>query len=263
MNTFFAGESGIPKYISVEFSPPTSEFALLIPVINEGSRIQNQLLRIQELKLAIDIIVTDGGSSDGSIEPDFLKSVGVSSLVKKTSPGFLSTQLRAGFHYCLSKNYQGVITVDGNNKDDVECIPLFVEKLLEGFDYVQGSRFVAGGVAENTPKLRLLAIRFIHSPVTSFAAGFKITDSTNGFRGFSRELLSSSRMGIFREVFQGYELLAYAPIRASQAGFNLVEVPVGRRYPLDAPTPTKINGIVGYLRLMRVLFKAAFRSYNP
>jgi hypothetical protein len=218
---------------------------------------------LQKLNILIDIIITDGGSSDGSLDPSFLESVGVTALVRKTSPGFLSTQLRAGFHYCLSRNYQGVITVDGNNKDDVECLPIFIERLLEGYDYVQGSRFIAGGTAENTPKLRSFAIRFIHSPITSFAARFRITDSTNGFRGFSREIISSPKMSIFRNVFMGYELLAYFPIRAGQAGFDLIEVPVGRRYPSDAPIPTKIKGIKGYFALIGVLFKAALGSYNP
>ena len=40
--------------------------ALVIPVINEGERIRGQLERIRDADLPVDVIVADGGSTDGS-----------------------------------------------------------------------------------------------------------------------------------------------------------------------------------------------------
>ncbi|MBJ7453322.1 MAG: glycosyltransferase family 2 protein, partial [Blastococcus sp.] len=46
-----------------------SRYCVLIPVINEGQRILDQLKRLQELDLGIDVLVADGGSTDGSNDP--------------------------------------------------------------------------------------------------------------------------------------------------------------------------------------------------
>ena len=49
-----------------------------------------------------------------------------------------------GIHWALTRGYQGILTIDGNNKDSIESVPLFLEKLGEGFDLVQGRRFIKG-----------------------------------------------------------------------------------------------------------------------
>ncbi len=265
MSRFYGQNSygGVPAYYVLELKPRLFKYALLIPVINEGLRIRDQLEEISKLNIQVDVVITDGGSNDGSLSTDFLESIGVSAVITKNSPGFLSTQLRAGFHFCLSRGYSGVITVDGNNKDDVECISLFVDKLNSGFDFIQGSRFIEGGISENTPLSRSLGIQLIHAPLTSIGANFRFTDSTNGFRGHSRSFLKDARVGIFREVFQTYELLAYLPIRAGRLKLRIVEVPVARRYPGNAPTPTKIKGFRSYSHLLSILFKAVFQRFNP
>jgi dolichol-phosphate mannosyltransferase len=254
---------GVPKYSVKKFLDRKNDYALLIPVINEGERIRKQLSDLFDLDFNIDVVIADGGSSDGSLDHDFLSKVGVNSLITKLSPGYLSTQLRAGFHFCLSEGYKGVITIDGNNKDDLRDIPIFLEKLSQGYDYIQGSRFIVGGRAVNTPILRDLGIRLIHAPLTTLGANFRITDSTNGFRGHSRKMLTDKRVSIFRDVFSSYELLAYIPMRAGKLGFKIIEVPVGRHYPSNTPTPTKISGIVSYFKLLKILVYSLFQKYNP
>ncbi len=51
----------------------------------------------------------------------------------------------------MKRGYQGIITIDGNNKDSIEDVPTFIKKLQEGYGLVQGSRFVRGGRAIHTP----------------------------------------------------------------------------------------------------------------
>ena len=52
-----------------------------------------------------------------------------------------------------------------------------IKKLEEGYDFIQGSRFIEGGQAINTPISRHLAVKFIHAPVISFTAKEKFTDT--------------------------------------------------------------------------------------
>lgn len=244
------------------FAPRVHRFCLLIPVINEGQRIVDQLARVQVLNPAVDVIVVDGGSTDGSNEPELQRGLGVRTLLIKRDRGKLGAQLRMGMAYALSQGYDGVITVDGNGKDDVSAVPAFVAALESGADFVQGSRFVRGGQAVNTPVSRHLAITLIHAPVVSLAARKRYTDTTNGFRGHSARLLQDPRIAPFRDVFNSYELLAYLPIRASRLGYECREIPVTRAYP-EGEVPTKIHGLWGQIRILRILWAAALHRFDP
>lgn len=153
-------------------------WCVVIPVINEGERIKNLLARMSVLHVEniADIIIVDGGTTDGSLKLHELKPLGVRGLLVKTAAGKLSAQLRCAYSFALDQGYEGIVTIDGNDKDDPEAIPRFIAALEQGVDFVQASRFVAGGVAENTPKSRDFAIRFIHAPMLSMFSGFKWTD---------------------------------------------------------------------------------------
>ena len=207
---------------------------VVIPVINEGERIQSLLQRMTALNIAdvADIIIVDGGSTDGSLEPPLLTDNRVTGLLLKTGLGKLSAQLRCAYAFALEQGYTGIVTIDGNNKDDPKDIPAFINALEEGIDFVQASRYVAGGVAINTPRSRDLAIRLIHAPMLRFASGFKWTDTTQGFRAYSRRLLMDPAVAPFRNEFSGYELLAYLNYRAPRLGYRCVQrAKFPQRYP--------------------------------
>ncbi|WP_241495791.1 glycosyltransferase family 2 protein [Paraburkholderia monticola] len=237
---------------------------MVIPVINEGERIRSLLTRMAALRISesADIIIVDGGSKDGSLEEAFLRGVYVRGLLVKTGPGKLSAQLRCAYAFVLENGYENIVTIDGNDKDDPDAIPRFIDALRRGIDFVQASRYLPGGVAENTPKSRDFAIRFIHAPVLSVFSGFRWTDTTQGFRGYSRKMLVDERMAIFRDVFSTYELLVYLSYRAPKLGYRCIEIPTTRRYP-KGEVPTKISAVRGNLAVLSVLFKACFGQYNP
>ncbi|MDL2351339.1 MAG: glycosyltransferase family 2 protein [Pseudomonadota bacterium] len=256
---------GVPVYTVAREHPAAARYCVVIPVINEGRRIQLQLERMAALGLPqlVDVIIVDGGSTDGSLAEPLLENCGVNTLLVKTGPGKLSAQLRCGYHFALERGYAGVITIDGNNKDDPDTLPQFVAALDAGYDFVQASRFVPGGVAENTPLLRWAAIRLVHAPLLSLASGFHWTDTTQGYRAYSRALLSDPRVAIFRDLFSSYELLAYLSYRAPRLGYRCIELPTARRYPRGEKAPTKISPIAGNLKLIATLLKACTGQFNP
>ena len=237
---------------------------VVIPVINEGERIKRLLSRMAALKIdeIADIIIVDGGTTDGSLELKTLQQKSVRGLLVKTGPGKLSAQLRCAYAFALDQGYEGIVTIDGNDKDDPEAIPRFIEAIEQGVDFVQASRFIAGGAAENTPKSRDFAIRFIHAPMLSRFSGFGWTDTTQGFRAYSRKMLLDPRIAPFRDVFNTYELLAYLSYRAPQLGYRCLELPTIRRYP-KGEVPTKISSFKGNLAVLRVLLRACRGAYNP
>lgn len=256
---------GVPAYESTVFQQKRSDYCLLIPVLNEHTRIEPELLSAMNhgIDRICDIILCDGASTDGSADPDVLRPLGVNTLLVKRGSGRQGAQLRMGFSFALSRGYAGYITIDGNNKDSIEDVPRFIQKLEEGYDFVQGSRFLRGGKAIHTPPGRYLAVRLIHAPIISLTAGQRFTDTTNAFRAYSRRYLENPDVQPLRDVFVTYELLAYLSVRASQLGLRACEIPVTRTYPKHEKTPTKIKSVRGHAELIRILFHNLRGKYNP
>lgn len=253
----------VPDFEETVFAARSARYALVIPVINEGERIQNQLKIIQDLDLPIDVVIADGGSTDGSIEAGFLREAGVNTLLVKRGIGRLSAQLRMAYAWVLARGYDGVVTVDGNGKDGVDAIPLFIKALNDNYDIIQGSRYKPGGEAINTPLDRWFAGKFIHAPLISLGARFRFTDTTNGFRAYSAKALLDPKVAPFRDVFTNYNLLFYLSVRIPQLGYRACEVPVSRRYPPSGKTPTKIAGFRGRFSMFSELFEAVSGRLRP
>jgi len=254
----------VPAYQSPLWLGKRFPYAVIIPVINEGERLHRFLEHMNQVNIPqmADIIIVDGGSTDNSLHLEQLREKNICGLLVKTGPGKLSAQLRCGYAFALEQGYQGVITIDGNNKDDPAAIPQFIESLENDVDFVQASRFIAGGVAENTPKLRDLAIRWIHAPMLRVFSGFPWTDTTQGFRGYSRRLLLDPRLAPFRDIFIHYELLVYFSYQAPRLGYRCTEKPTARRYP-SGEVPTKISSIKGNWSVFKALLKACLGIYSP
>lgn len=258
-------QPGIPEFTSTEYHAKKSEYVVLIPIINEGERIIKELQRAVDYGISkyADIVICDGGSTDGCTDTVKLKALDVNSLLVKQDNGKQGAQLRMGIWWAIQRGYQGIITIDGNNKDSIEDVPNFIDKLNEGYDFVQGSRFIKGGKAINTPLIRLLSVKFIHAPIISLTAHQRFTDTTNAYRAYSRRYLVDPRVQPLRDIFMTYELLAYLSVRATQIGMKSCEIPVIRAYPKTGKIPTKISFFKGNLELMRILVKNARGFYNP
>jgi dolichol-phosphate mannosyltransferase len=256
----------VPTFATPRWLGRTHDVCVIIPVINEAERIGRLLAKMAAPALAIprlaDVIIVDGGTTDGSLELGRLQALGVRGLLVKTGPGKLGAQLRCAYAFALDQGYGGIITIDGNDKDDPEAIPRFSAALQSGVDFVQASRFLAGGAHANTPMTRGLAIRLLHAPLLSLSSGFRWTDTTQGFRAYSRRMLLDERIAPFRDIFEGYELLAYLSHRAPRLDYRCLELPTVRRYP-QGEVPTKLAGWRGNLELFQVLCRACLGQYDP
>lgn len=258
-------QPGVPQFECREFVGKERDYVLLIPIINEGDRIIKELERAKkhQVSAVVDIVICDGGSTDNCTQEDRLCALDVNTLLIKQDIGKQGAQLRMGIWWAIQRGYRGVITIDGNNKDSIEDVPKFIEKLEQGYDFVQGSRFVPGGVAINTPMIRTLSVRLIHAPVISLTAHATFTDTTNAYRGYSMRYLTDPRVAPLRDIFMTYELLAYLSVRATQIGMRACEIPVTRAYPATGKTPTKISFFKGNRDLLVILFKNLLGAYRP
>jgi dolichol-phosphate mannosyltransferase len=252
----------VPPHGVEMFGPRKSRYCVIVFALDEGARFAAQIEAMRPLAADIDIIAADGGSTDGSVDRRRMEPNGVRAVLVNRGPRGLGAQMRMAFDFVLAEGYEGVVCVDGNGKDDTSAVPRFVAALDHGFDHVQGSRFIAGGKGINTPLDRLIAVRLIHAPAIRLASGYHYTDTTNGFRAYSRRLLTDPRVAVLRDCFVGYGLHYYLAIRAARLGFRLTEVAVIRRYPV-AGTPTKIHGLRGRARVVQALVAACLGRYDP
>jgi len=240
-----------------------AKYAWITVEKNEGVVFEKQISRMAQLQNSdVDIIVVDGGSTDGSVEVDHLKSIGVNTLLISHAKAGFSRDLQIGLIYAMRNGYSGVVTIDGNGKDSCEKIDQFIHALDLGFDYIQGSRFIIGGEHLNTPILRLIGIKLLAAPITHFFSKHKITDPTNGFRGYSRKLLTSDYLGLGTNIYNGYNLVSFIPIVAGKEELLIKELPVSRSYPNLGIVPTKIISYKQWIEIFLDLFRAGFGKFK-
>lgn len=264
MPVLYQDIDGVPDFACEEYKEKNTKYCVCIPIINEGERIKKELERAKNEKIdqLVDIIICDAGSTDGSTDRNILEQLGVNTILVKKGPGRQGAQLRMGIWWALNRGYEGIITIDGNNKDSIEDIPKFIEKLEDGYDFIQGSRFIKGGQAINTPFIRYVSVRLLHAPIISLTAKKWYTDTTNAYRGYSKKYLQHPEVKPCRNIFMTYELLAYLSVKADQLKLKTCEIPVKREYPKKGKTPTKISFFKGNSELLKILFKNLFHRYD-
>ena len=231
----------LPNYQVEELAPQKTRYCFVPVVYNEGDRFRRQLERMAPQASLADIVVAQKKSTDGSTDLALLRRKGVRTLLTTEGKGG-ATAIRMAFWYALQQGYEGVVLVDGHNKDGVERLPQFLKQLDEGYDFVQGSRFMRGGIEKNTPWLRKIGILFIMAPLLWWHGHFWYTDGTNGFRGYSRRFLEHPEVEPFRACFSHFNLQYYLSYMAPKLGLRVLEIPVERVYPSTGPVPTKVIG---------------------
>ena len=245
-----------------EFHAKDKAYALIIGVYNEGDKFTRQLAALQPYRAYADLIIADGNSSDGATTPKALEGKVRTLLVNTDEQRGLSVQYRSALHYALEQGYQGFIMMDGNGKDGVDAIPRFIEKLQEGFDFIQGSRFMRGGFHENTPLVRVLGIRLVFNPIVWLATGYAFTDAMNGFKACNRTFLEHPKIKPFRRIFVRYGLQYFFNYSAPKLGLKLCEIPVSRVYIKDTMPHSKIVGYKEYMKILVELAQTVTGRFN-
>jgi dolichol-phosphate mannosyltransferase len=139
--------------------------------------------------------------------------------------------IRQGYSYALSHGYELVVVMAGNGKDDPREISRLTTPILkQGFDYVQGSRYVRGGRHDKNPFLRSAFVRMFPVVWTALT-GVRCSDVTNGYRAYKASLLKDPRVNINQDWLDRYELEYYLHYKALTLGYRFTEKPVSKTYP--------------------------------
>ena len=163
-----------------------TEVSVVLPCLNEIETIDSCLEMVQQtlVQNGIDgeVIVSDNGSTDGSLE-----------IARKRGARIISVKEK-GYGHALMGGISGsrgkfIIMGDADGSYDFSYIPDFLKQLMDGHDIVMGCRFPSGG-----GYIEKGAMPFLHkwfgNPFFSLLArlmfGTEIHDVYCGLRGFTR-----------------------------------------------------------------------------
>jgi glycosyltransferase involved in cell wall biosynthesis len=169
-----------------------------------------------------EIIVIDGGSTDGTVE--YVQSQGLK-VHSQTSRGYGQGMLQG---MQLAKGDIVIeFTPDGNALP--EDIPRIVSKMQEGYDLVIASRYLGGTTSEDDDWLTAKG-NWLFTTAVNILFWANYTDVLVGFRAFRRD--RALRLGFNTP---GLSWPCQSSIRFARAGLNVTEI--------SAREPARIGGV--------------------
>lgn len=199
---------------------------VLVPTYNEKENIGRMVKAISQLPTALDILVIDDNSPDGTggIVREMQGSHPHLHLLARQGKEGLGRAYIAGFTWALQQGYDLIFEMDcdfSHNPNDLEKLH---EVLARGeAEVVIGSRYVTGVNVVNWPIGRVLLSYFASSYVRR-VLGMPIKDSTAGFVGFHRKVLETIELD--RIKFKGYAFQIEMKFNAWKYGYRIKEVPI-------------------------------------
>ncbi|WP_082909374.1 glycosyltransferase family 2 protein [Mycolicibacterium iranicum] len=190
----------------------TATVSLVIPVRNEARNVAWVLEQIAED--VDEIILVDGASTDATLitaqryRPDI-------TVVPQEGVG-KGSALRTGF---LAATGDIIVMMDADGSMAPQEIRHYIHFLRNGYDFVKGSRFIAGGGSLDITPFRKMGNRFLLAVFNSLYDS-DLTDLCYGFCAFHRRYLELLQLSA-----TGFEIEAEMTVQAMQAGLRIAEVP--------------------------------------
>lgn len=216
-----------------------------IPALNEEEHIAKVV--VGALKHTPNVLVCDDGSTD--MTGEIAGRLGAIVIRHQTNMG-KGVALKDLFHKAKDMGADVVITMDGDGQHDPRQIPSLARPILEGTaDIVDGSRFLKDNPV---PRHRRFGDAVLND-MTNAESHYKLTDSTSGFRAYSRTALDRIEV-----MEHGMGVDSQILIDAGKNDLRVVEVPIDVTYANDTSTYSPARH--GTYVILSILRTAAERS---
>lgn len=214
-----------------------------IPCLNEEQTLPVTLNDLPKKIKGIDVIeylIIDDGSTDRTVE--VAKQCGVHHIVRFPRNRGLAAAFRAGIDACLRLGADIIVNTDADNQYCGADIPKLIQPILEG----KAEMVVGDRETDNIPhfsRTKKMLQKF-GSWVVNKAANADISDTTSGFRAYSRE--AAMRLNVVSEFSYTLETIIQA----------------GREKMATANVPIRTNGVLRESRLFKSIRGYVQRSMN-
>ena len=206
----------------------SSDSIIIIPTYNEKENIEKIIRAIFGLEKCFHILVIDDGSPDGTasivkrlIQQEYSDRLFI---LERSGKLGLGTAYITGFKWALEHDYAYIFEMDADFSHDPNDLPrLYAACHDEGYDVAIGSRYVSGVNVVNWPIGRVL-MSYFASKYVRLVTGFKVHDTTAGFKCYKRRVLKTIELDKIR--FKGYGFQIEMKFTAYKIGFKIKEVPV-------------------------------------
>ncbi|MDD2983355.1 MAG: polyprenol monophosphomannose synthase [Crocinitomicaceae bacterium] len=225
-----------------------SKSLVIIPTYNERENVEKMIRQVMTYEENFHILIVDDGSPDGTsqiVEQLQLEYSDQLHLEKRAGKQGLGTAYIHGFKWALARDYEYIFEMDcdfSHNPDDLSHLlaPLQAGKASVSI----GSRYCKGGKISNWPIGRIL-MSYFASIYVRLILWIKIKDTTAGFIGYHRDVLSTIK--IDNIYFKGYAFQICMKYAAKKHQFKITEVPI-----------TFIDRQFGASKMSSGIFKEAF-----
>jgi glycosyltransferase involved in cell wall biosynthesis len=227
--------------------------SVVIPTLNEARNLPHVFSRLPVGPL--EVIIVDGGSADDTIE-----------VARKLRPDVvIAGQSRTGKGNALACGMMAatgdiVVLLDADGSTDPAEIPLFVESLVGGADYVKGSRVLPGGGSDDLTSWR----RFGNASLTRVMNALFRTDFTDSCYGynslwrhhvkaFDLDITPAQPDEVGRRWGDGFEIEVLLHARAASGGLRIAEVPSVERTRIFGES--NLHAIRDGVRILRTIVR--------
>lgn len=215
-------------------NPSLKTAIVIIPTYNERENVEGLLAKIFPILKQVKhwqcgILIVDDTSPDKTYE--LIKKLqkkypDLHLLLNKTKAGLGGAYLKGMAHAFGQLGADVVFEFDADFSHDPTKIPIFLQKIDEGYDLVLGSRYIPGGSIPANWGLHRKFLSVVGNLfITAMMLNFTIHDWTGGFRALTREVYEAVHSELTSERFSGYTFQIGFLHTAIRKGFKVVEVP--------------------------------------
>lgn len=202
--------------------PKKQTVIIAMPALNEEAYIGSMVLKAR--KYADTVIVVDDGSSDTTSE---IATMAGAEVLKHPENRGKGAAVRTILEKVRQIDPDVLVLIDSDSQHNADEIPLLVNAVREGLDFVVGSR---QNVKKSIPFYRRIGQRILRESSRT-VIDHKLTDSESGFRAFSRKAIHA--MDLKQDGFAiESEMIAVAAAKELKMG----EVPITVQYKKDTST---------------------------
>jgi len=199
---------------------------VIVPTYNERESIETVLVGILKADPAVDILVVDDNSPDGtgSVASDFARTHASVHVLHRPGKSGLGPAYIAGFNWAFDRDYDWVVEIDADGSHDPSVVPtlLGIARAVNA-DLVIGSRWVSGGRVDGWSVVRQLVSR-AGNAFARFALRSDVRDMTAGFRAIRVESLRQLDLNTIAS--SGYCFQIEIADRIESAGGTIIEHPI-------------------------------------